>query len=157
MRNSVSHAVMTRLADIQHGAQPAAQRKKRLAVTPGKSISVADLNADKQQPSTRGAVVQKKPRKQPRRQQIVDDSSDSDADVESVSEHENMSESEQSHSGYEQPEGSESAEVDEQNGMLVLHAGALFWCDSHHREKHSPTTTSGKFFVYHQLQHTSTT
>ena len=123
VRNSVSHAVMTRLADIQHGAQPAAQRKKRLAVTPGKSISVADLNADKQQPSTSGATVQKKPRKQPRRQQIVDDSSDSDADVESVSEHENMAESEQSHSRSEQAEGSES-EVDEQNGMLVLNAGS---------------------------------
>ena len=56
VRDAVSVAVLDRLSDIQHGAPKRVQRKKRLNVTPGKSVSSADYNndIDDSQPTTSG-------------------------------------------------------------------------------------------------------
>ena len=43
VRDAVSVAVLDRLSEIQHGAPKRVQRKKRLNITPGKSVLSTDL------------------------------------------------------------------------------------------------------------------
>ena len=56
VRDAVSVAFLDHLSDIQHGAPKRVQRKKRLNVTQGKSVSSADYknNIDDSQPTTSG-------------------------------------------------------------------------------------------------------
>ena len=56
LRDAVSVAVLDRLGDIQHGAPKRVQRKKRLNITPEKSVSSTDYNnnIDDLQPTTSG-------------------------------------------------------------------------------------------------------
>ena len=54
---AVSVAVLNGLSDIQHGAPKRVQRKKRLNITPGKSVLSADYNNNIDDPQPTTSVV----------------------------------------------------------------------------------------------------
>jgi hypothetical protein len=84
---AVSDVVLAKLAELQQGSQPERKRKKRLAVVPGKSISLADFAG----PSTSSGVAASKQvagRKTSAKRTVPEEDSESDSEVPAASDDE---------------------------------------------------------------------